>query len=297
MSEFSRAALLCTALILLAGAAVAQVDDDKVFNLSTSETAEAKVDSVDVATRFEPGIEPGKFEVSLMLGFLGLSKTLLEHDQMIYKATSELFYYGDVTLKGDAAFTPFLHVGYNVNEFLAVETVFGMSFSEYNSTIENPSAVNPEGGTPSIVTEVGEFDPEHRSVLGIFATVNAVLYPLSFSNEGKGRWHPYVTAGLGGAQYDMDSNYTDEASTAFNATFGGGIRFIADDMISLRFELLQMFHDIEFTPAEYFDSRDDDTVLVPVYEFAPSGSYTPVESFESQSLGSLAWSIGIVASF
>ncbi len=134
-------------------------------------------------------------------------------------------------------------------------------------------------------------------MLGTFATVNAVLYPLSFRNEGKGRWHPYLTAGVGSARYDMDSNYTDEASSAFNATFGGGLRLIADDLISLRFEILQMVHDIEFTPAEYFDSRDDDTVLVPVYEFAPSGTYTEIESFEPNSLGSLAWSIGITASF
>lgn len=297
MPVLSRVALLCLVSILLAGVAAAQIDDDKIFDLSTSEATEAEADSATVLEKWEPRIEPGKFEASLMLGYLGLSKTLLQHDQMIYKATSELFYYGDVTLKGESAFTPFLHLGYNVNEFLAVEAQFGMSFSEYNSTITNPAAVNPEGGTPVVVEEIGEFDPEHRSVLGVFTTVNAVVYPLSFRNEGRGRWHPYLTAGVGGAQYDLDSNYTDEAATSFNTTFGAGIRLIADDMISLRFEVVQMFHDIEFTPAEWFDSRDDDTVKVPVYEFAPSGTYTEVESFESQSLGSLAWSLGITASF
>jgi hypothetical protein len=297
MSEFSRVALLCTALSLLAGATVAQIDDDKVFNLSTSETVETKVDSVAVVKHYEPRIEPGKFEVSLTLGFLGLSKTLLQHDQIIYKATSELFYYGDVTLKGDPAFTPFLHLGYNINEYLAVEAHLGMAFSEYNSTIENAHSVNPEGGLPSDVTEIGQYDPEHRSVLGIFTNLNAVLYPLNFRNEGKGRWHPYLTAGVGRAQYDMDSNYTDSAASSLNTSFGGGLRFIADDMISVRFEILQMFHDIQFSPAEYFDTRDDGTVRVPVYEFAPSGSYSQVESYKSQSLGSLAWSFGITASF
>jgi hypothetical protein len=201
-----------------------------------------------------------------------------------------------VTLKGESAFTPYLHLGYNVNHFLAVEAQFGISFSEYNSTVENPAAVNPEGGSPVVVEEIGEFDPEHRSVLGVFTTVNAVLYPLSFRNEGRGRWHPYLTAGIGGAQYDMDSNYTDDPASSFNTMFGGGIRLIADDMISLRFEVVQFFHDIEFTPAEFFDSRNDDTVQVPVYEF-DSGRYTEIESFESQSLGSLAWSLGLTASF
>ncbi len=297
MSEFSRVALLSTALILLAGAAVAQVDDDKVFNLSTSETAETKVDSVAAEVRYEPGIEPGKFELSLTLGFTGLTKTLLQHDQIIYKATSEFFYYGDVTLEGESAFTPFLHLGYNLNPYLAVEAQFGMAFSEYNSTIENARAVNPEGGSPEEVTEIGEFDPEHRSVLGIYANLHALLYPLNIGNDGKGRWHPYVTVGVGGAQYDMDSNYTDDAASAFNTSFGAGIRLIADDMISVRFEILQMIHDIEFAPAEYFDTRDDGTVRVPVYEFEPSGAYAPVESYESQSLGSLAWSLGFTASF
>jgi hypothetical protein len=297
MSEFSRVALLCTASILLAGAVTAQVDDDKVFNLSTSGVTEVVVDSVVTVTRFEPRIEPGKFEVSLSLGFLGLTKTLLQHDQMIYKATAELFYYGDVALKGQSAFTPFLHVGYNLNTYLAVEAQLGISFSEYNSVIENAHAVNPEGGSPVNVDEVGEFDPEHRSVLGVFTNVNAVLYPFSFRNQGKGRWHPYVTAGVGRAKYDMDSNYTDDAASAFSTDIGAGIRFIADDLISIRFEILEMIHTIEFAPAEYFDTQEEGTVVVPVYEFAPSGWYTPIESFESQSLGGLVWTLGVTASF
>jgi hypothetical protein len=300
MSEFSRAALFCTTLVLLAGAAVAQVDDSKVFNLSTSETAKAEVDSAIVVEHYEPRIEPGKFEASVTIGYLGLTKTLLQHDQMIYKATSEAFSYGNVTLKGGSAFTPFLHLGYNVNEFLAVEAHVGMSFSEYTATIDNAHLINPEDNRPvppAPIVSIGEFDAEYRSLLGIFTNVNAVLYPLSFRNEGKGRWHPYLTAGVGRAQYDMDSNYTDNAASAFNSSFGGGVRLIADDLISLRFEVLQMFHDIEFTPAEYFDIRDEGTVRVPLYEFAPSGRYTPIESFESQRLGSLAWSLGITASF
>jgi hypothetical protein len=297
MSEFSRAALLCTALILFAGAAVAQIDDSKVFSLSTSETTEAAVDSVVVVEHYEPCIEPGRFEASVTLGYLGLTKTLLQHRQMIYKATSELFYYGDVTLNGASAFTPFLHLGYNVTEFLAVEAHFGMSFSEYTATIGTAYAVNPEGGSPSPVVAIGEFDAEYRSVLGVFTNVNAVLYPLGYFREGKGRWQPFLVAGVGRAQYDMDSNYTDNPASAVNTSFGAGIRLIADDMISLRFEVLQMFHDIEFTPAEYFDTRDEGTVRIPLYEFAPSGEYTPITKFESQSLGSLAWSLGITASF
>jgi hypothetical protein len=297
MSEFSRAALFCVAMTLLAGAALAQIDDGKVFNLSTSTKTEAKVDSVAVEKRFEPRIEPGKFEASLTLGYLGLSKTLLQHEQIIYKSTTELFYYGDITLKGKSAFTPFLHLGYNVNQFLAVEALLGMSFSEYSAKIDNPWAVNPEGGLPARVLEISEFDPEHRSVLGVFTNVCAVLYPLNIHNDGKGRWHPYLTAGVGRAQYDMDSNYTDKPASAFNLSFGGGIRLIADDMVSLRFEVLQMVHDIEFKPAEFFDSRDDGTIKVPVYGFATSGAYTPIDTYKSQSLGSLAWSIGITTSF
>jgi hypothetical protein len=297
MSEFSRAALLCTASILLASVAAAQVDDGKVFNLSTSETVKATVDSTAVVAHYEPRIEPGRFEASLTLGYLGLSKTLLQHRQMIYKATSELFYYGDVSLDGKSAFTPFLHLGYNVNTYLAIEAHLGMSFSEYDAIVLNASAVNPEGGIPVAVTEIGQFDPEHRSVLGVFTDVNAVVYPLSFRNEGKGRWHPYLTAGVGQAKYDLDSNYTDKAASSFNASFGGGIRLIADNMISLRFELLQMFHDIEFTPAALFDTRDDGTVQVPMYEFATNGDATRIKSFESQTLGSLSWSFGIMASF
>lgn len=298
MSEYSRAAILCTVSILLASIAAAQIDDGKVFNLTTSETTKVTVDSTAVVEHYEPRIEAGKFEASLTMGYLGLSKTLLQHDQMIYKATSELFYYGDVSLNGDSAFTPFFHLGYNVTEYLAVEGHLGMAFSEYTATVTDVAAINPEGGAPEVVADgVGEFDPEHRSVLGVFTDLNAVVYPLSFRNGGKGRWHPYLTAGVGQARFDLDSNYTDKAASSFNVSFGGGIRLIADDMISLRFEVLQMVHDIEFTPAALFDTRDDGTVRVPLYEFASNGDATVIKSFESQSLGSLAWSIGITASF
>lgn len=309
MAEFCRVASLRTGLVVTAlvggilvafsTVAIAQIDDDKVFNLSTAESLHAAEDSTTVIERYEPRIEPGRFEFSLTLGYYGLSKTLLEHDQMIYKANTQFFYYGDVSLEGESAFTPFLHAAYNVTPYLAVEGCLGLAFSEYNATISHARAVSPEGGEPEIVEpgEIGEFDAERRSVLGIFTNVNAVLYPLNIGNEGKGRWHPYVTAGLGRAQYDMDSNYTDKGAAALNLAFGGGLRLIADDMISVRFEVLQMVHDIEFTPAKNFEVRDEGTVVIPVYQFARNGFPSEVEEYSSNSLGSLAWSLGVTASF
>ena len=130
MSEYSRAALLCTALILLAGAAQAQLDDDKEFSLATTQVTKAVAATTVAQEQYEPRIEPGKFELGLTLGVLGLNTTLLQRDQMIYKATSELFYYGDVSLGGQSAFTPFLHLAYNVKPYLALEAKFAISFSD-----------------------------------------------------------------------------------------------------------------------------------------------------------------------
>ena len=60
-----------------------------------------------------PGIRPGTVELSMSLGFMNLSSTLLEHEQMIYKYTTESTYWGDVKIKGQTAFNPVIRMGYN----------------------------------------------------------------------------------------------------------------------------------------------------------------------------------------
>ncbi len=296
-------AVLCSLVILLAaGVAVAQdqgaqqpdrLSDEKTFNLVVGEDAEEEEEVVEeeVAER-KPGVYAGEWHTALTLGYFGLDKTFLQHQRLIYRATDESFFYGDIELNGTSAFNPMLRLGYNLTTWFALETQLGLTFSDYEASLTDPFAVDPEGGTPTPVVEVGEFDLERRSALVAVTNLNGVWYPLNMDGDGEGRVHPFVTGGVGMALYNLDSNYVDETASAVNVNFGGGIRVIADDVISLRAEVLYQVHSIEFTPAGFFDERDDGTVQIPVFEFSESGEYRRAESFASETLGGLTWQLG-----
>lgn len=295
--------LFALVLLLASTAAVAQdngKDDpgEKVFNLIVDadigpdlaeETAEAE--------RFQPAIEAGQWDLSLTLGYFLMDKTLLQHESIIYKATAEDYFYGDVELKAESAFNPMLRLGYTLTPWLTLELAGGLTFAEYNATITNAMAVNPEGGQPGPVQEIGEFDPEHRSMIVATGNIMGLWYPLNMDGDGRGRWHPYLTAGAGVALYNIDSNYTDSSTTSSNLTFGGGLKLIADDLVTIRAEVLYHVHTMEFSPAETFDSQEAGTVNTPVYEFDEAGNYTPVESYGSHSLGGLTWQLGFGVNF
>ena len=293
--------LFSLAIILTATLSWAQdkgETEEKTFSLIVGEEAAEEIVEEEVEeVRYEPAIEAGTWDLSLTLGYFGMTQTMLEHRNLIYKATDEDFYYGDVELSGDSAFNPIVRVGYNLTSWFALEAQVGVSFAEYESKITNAFSVEPVGeANPMPVTEIGEFDPEHRSTIAAITNINAIWYPLNMKS-GKGRFHPYLTGGVGSALYNIDSNYTDSSATGANVNFGGGFLLIADKLISLRVEMLYQIHSIEFEPAEYFDVRDENTVKVPVYEFDDAGNFTAVESFESQTLSGLTWQIGFTVGF
>ncbi len=310
MANQSTAVLCSLVILLVAGVAVAQdqgaqqpdrLPDEKTFNLLVGEEAEAVAEDEEEATgeveKREPGIYAGEWHTALTLGYFGLDKTFLQHERLIYRATDESFFYGDIELNGTSAFNPILRLGHNLTSWLALETQLGLTFSDYEASLTDPFEVDPEGGTPNPVLEVGEFDLEQRSALVAVANINAIWYPLNMDGDGRGRVHPFLTGGVGTAIYNLDSNYVDESASSVNVNFGGGIRVIADDVISLRAEVLYQVHSIEFTPAEFFDERDDGTVRIPVFEFTDSGEYERARDFASETLGGLTWQLGFQVVF
>jgi hypothetical protein len=128
-----------------------------------------------------------------------------------------------------------------------------------------------------------------------------VLYPLSFTNDGQGKWHPYLTAGVGKMWYEMNSNYFADTSSAPDYNFGAGVRLLVDKNISVRFEVIAHMNTIEFTPAPYFTTLNEGTVVVPLNEYPMNddGSVNEqvVTEYSSQSLTLLNWSIGVQGSF
>jgi len=304
MAKKSIVALISLVFLLTAGLSWAQdegttEDPEETFSLTVGDEVARDIAEEEIEElKYEPAIEPGTFDLTLTLGYFGLSKTLWQHDRIIYKASDEAFFYGNVTNQGESAFNPILRLGYNFTAWLALEASTGISFSEYQGVITNPKWVNAETpGNPQDVVEMGEYDAEHRSALTWISNLNAVLYPLNLDGDGKGRWHPFVTGGVGYALYNLDSAYYAGATTGINGTVGLGLRMVADDLVSLRFEVLYQVHNMKFDVADYFTEREGGTVEIPVLEFNEAGFYSEVEEYESRTLSGLAWQLGFMIAF
>ncbi len=314
MSQKSVSALIILLMITVCTPLLAQDSDPQdapppeepqpIFQLSRESSS--AIDELDIEEEdmevWEPRIEGGTIEVSFAFGFLDFNKVLWEHDQIIYKYTTDATYWGDVKIKGESAFNPVLRLGYNLTDWISIEGIAGLAITEYNSTITNRRSRENKPGAPIIDDPpLGEFDAELRSLLTINASVNAVLYPLSIFDDGTGKLHPFVTGGIGAMWYEMNSNYFDGASAADDVNFGGGLRILVDKNISVRFEVIAHMNEIEFTPADNFSTRNEGTVVVPLNEYPRNedGSVNEqvVTKYSSQSLTLLNWSIGVQGSF
>jgi hypothetical protein len=254
------------------------------------------------AEAWVPGIRSGSVEVSLGVGFMNLNTTLLKHDQIIYKFTTESTFWGDVEITGASAFAPSLRLGYNVTNWFCVEGWSGVSISEYSSKITNTHRRKNEPDAPVVDNPpVGEFDAEKRSLITLQAGVNAVLYPLAIGGDGLGRWHPFVTAGAGNMWYNMNSNYSAGTASALDLNLGAGIRMLVDRNVSVRAQVLLHRNELEWTPAEYFTELNEGTTRVPLNEYPvlPDGTINerPVQSFAANTITALHWTIGIQGSF
>lgn len=296
--------VVLVALAILATAPLAAAQDqpepeEKVFNLIVGgDAAQVIEEDVDDTPTFEPAIVPGQWQFGLTLGYGSTSGTIFEHDNIIYKANDEAYFYGDVEIKGDSAFNPTARLSYNFNTWFALEASLGLSFAEYTASISNAYSVDPVAqDTPTRVDEMGEFDPEHRSILMAITNVNGIFYPFNLDGDGKGRWHPYVTGGLGYAMYSIDSDYTDNGASSFNVNAGLGLVLVADDLVTVRAEALYEVHTIGFEPGEFFQERDSGTVQVPIYEFTDFGHFSRVEEYGSNSLSFLTFQLGFMINF
>ena len=59
-----------------------------------------------------------------------MTETLLQHPNLIYKTDADAYYYGDVELKGSAAFNPILRLGYNLTPWFGLEMQGGATFAD-----------------------------------------------------------------------------------------------------------------------------------------------------------------------
>lgn len=273
----------------------------KLLRDSATAAAELELEE-ELQARWEPAITGGSVEVSFFLGFLNLKADLLSHNQIIYKYTDEATFWGDMTIKGDRAFNPGLRIGYNLNKWFSLEGVTTVSFSEYSSSVTDRKRRSNESGSSVDLQEpaLGEFDLESRSLITGSAGINALVYPLNVSGDGKGRLHPFITGGIAAMWYDMNSDYTEGPAGTVDLSIGGGLRLLADRNISLRIEAMFHRHTIEFTPTTYFRKLNEGTTLIPLNEYPIEGdrfTEKQVSAFDSVTINSLNYSIGVQGSF
>lgn len=308
MSVKTVAVLLLLGLAVCATASVAQnADTAKTFKLlRDSDTAANELDlAAEAEVSWERQIEGRDLELSFALGFLDLGSTLLSHDQIIYKYTTEYTYWGDVELVGQSAFAPAFRLGYSLNKWLAFEGIASISFSEYSANISNmKSRKNETGAQVQDNVTLGEFDAEHRSMFTFLGGGNVLLYPMGLVGEGKGLVkgliQPYLTGGFGRMWYDMNSQYSAGPVSTNNTNFGIGLRLLGDEQVSLRWEVAYHMNTVQFDPPEYFQSLDEGTTII-LLEDHPTINDQRVDrvvtAYESQDIVSLNWSIGVQASF
>ncbi len=293
---------ICLSVFACANAdAQEQQVGEKSYNLrhSTLEEQQAAQAAEEVQqVEYEPIINERTLETSLTLGFWMLDKTLLEHDNIIYKYTSEDTYYGDVVIKGQSAFNPQLRLNYNLYPWFSLEPVFGVSVSEYTATVANPRSLSNSGGnTLEVVEGIGEYDAENRSIITLSTGLNAVFYPHDYGNFAKGRWHPYVQGGVTRTWLSINSDYTGDSADSWDLNGGGGIRLVADKLISIRFEVLFHHMTVEFEPKDSFRVLNEGEISIPVSEYIEGSGERDVTSFTAQTLNTMSWALGFTANF
>ena len=305
MSQRSLLAALA-ALVLACGVATAQTPTpEKTFNLkhvsAADTTAQARAQAREAAKpSWTPGLRQGRLEASLSLGYLNLGTPLLSNsERMIYRVTTANVYFGDVVLQGDSAFNPVLRLGYGLKRWFTVEGLFGISVSEYKANITRTVSLStdPENDERIEGVPLGEFDAEQRSCVTLNSGLNALIYPLDIRSDGSGRLHPFLLGGIGRTFYSLNSNYTLGGTSAWTLTGGAGLRYVADDLISIRIEALYNRSRIRFDPAETWLELNEGTLLIPIYQLPDEGSITSVTEFKTQDIGALSWAIGFTATF
>ncbi len=294
------ASLGLLALGVSAATAQTAAPQQKTFNLKRVTVADtSRAESAPVEERYVPRVEAGRLEGSITLGYLDLATTLVSYpDRMIYKRTDEYTFYGDVELQGESAFNPMLRLGYTLTPWFALEGVGAISVSEYSSKISRTVRISNELGSGDRDYDVplGEYDAEQRSCVTLSGGVNAVYYPFNHGQR-TGRWNPFLLGGVGNTWYSLNSDYTEGSASSLTLTGGAGVRFVADDLISVRLEVLYNRSKVRFTPTETYLSLDEGTVKIPLFTLPEVGAPTVVDEFEEHTVGAMSWALGVTAVF
>lgn len=298
--------LLCLTAMSAAAALAQDTNDENETSFNLLHTSVVEQEAIRVEEENVPSYEPiipeRNMEITLTLGFWQIDQQLFAHDNIIYKYTDKNTFFGNVSINGRPAFHPQLRLNYNLMPWFSIEPVLGFSVSEYEAQVTDPlslsnQAFGEDDNIPVPLDEIGEFDAENRSCITLSTGMNAVFYPRDYGNFGKGRWHPYIQGGMHHTWMSLNSDYTDSPATMWDVAGGLGLRFIADDLISIRLEFMYHHMTVDFEPDDSFTERNEGTTNVPITQWLDGEGQVEVNDFDSNTLNSFSWAIGFTANF
>jgi len=285
-NAFSMGWLLALFLLLAAlpGAAHAQgLDDlDDLDDLDEDVVTEKP---------YEPGIETGAWEFIFQLGFLNLNKRLFGADNIIVDWEADGRIYGNMEIQGTSAFSPQFRMSRNWGHW-GFQSTFGFTLGDFDQVVTDLRK-RPEDSAAVF----GENDPERGSFFQWYHDHSVIYNVLT-----KGRLIPYLSAGVGGQYYYMDSTYVFDSTSAFTLSFGGGLRVVADELFSVLFEVknyrqtLRWHTDSVFMGDVVDPDRDDVLIDIPM-TVLEDGAERPFTGFADETLNNIWYSIGLVATF
>jgi hypothetical protein len=247
----------------------------------------------DVVTEkpFEPGIDAGKWEFIFHVGFLDLNKKLFGAENIIVDWQAEGRIYADMEIQGQNSFSPQFRMSRNWGHWGWQSTV-GLTLGDFEQTVSD-LVIRPEDGGAVF----GENDAETGSYFQWYHDHSVVYNVLT-----KGRLIPFLSAGIGGQYYYMDSAYVFDNTSAFTVSYGGGLRIVADDLFSVVLEAKGYRQTLKWPSRSVFlqnvtdPERDDVLIDIPM-TVLEEGVERPFTGFEEITLTNLWYSIGLVATF
>ncbi len=251
----------------------------------------------DVVTEkpFEAGIDTDKWELSFQIGFMNLAQTLFRADQIVVKWNSKGKIFGDMEVKGQSAFSPQLRIARNWGH-LGWQQTFGLTLTDFAQSVSNSKERSVSGNQGDVV--LLETDLE-RGSLAMWYHDTALVYNVLT----KGRVIPYLMGGVGGQYWYVDSSYINDTPPILAYNIGAGIRIVGDDLFSVTVEVRDYFSKVQHRSGAIFrpgvvDPQDDTRQIdIPLSVLDAQGQEQPFSGFQKESLSSLWYSIGVVATF
>jgi hypothetical protein len=251
----------------------------------------------DVVTEkpFEAGIDTDKWELSFQIGFMDLAQTLFQADQIVVKWNSKGKIFGDMEVTGKSSFSPQVRISRNWGH-LGWQGTVGLCLADFSQSVSNTKERSISGNQGDVI--LLETDLETGSLALWYHD-----FSLVYNVKTKGRILPYVLGGVGAQYWFVDSAYINDTRPALTYSIGGGIRIVGDDLFSVTLEVRNYFSKVEHRSDSIFranvvDPQDDTRQIdIPVTNLDAQGLEVPFAGFQKESLSTLWYAIGIVATF